>query len=89
MLGENIRRKVVVSGKIEAARHTILAQHFISDDVLAALLQYSPFVPCGLASTFARGYARFFQGDFVSATYILTPLLENSLRHVLVRRQRF
>jgi hypothetical protein len=26
---------------------------------------------------------RFFQGDFVSATYILTPLLENSLRHVL------
>jgi hypothetical protein len=26
---------------------------------------------------------RFFQGDFTSATYILTPLLENSLRYVL------
>lgn len=33
--------------------------------------------------TFSRGFARFFQGDFTSALYILTPLLENSLRHVL------
>ena len=33
--------------------------------------------------TFSRGFARFFHGDFVSGLYILTPLLENSLRHVL------
>jgi hypothetical protein len=81
--GEVIRRKLVASGKIEAARHTIVEQHFISDDVFIALLQYSPFVPSDLVSTFARAYARFFQGDFVSAIYILTPLLENSLRHVM------
>jgi hypothetical protein len=36
-----------------------------------------------LRATFARGFLQFFQGDFVGATYILTPLLENSLRHVL------
>src|SRR4029077_18984224 len=30
-----------------------------------------------------RAFLRFFQGDFASAVYILTPLLENSLRHVL------
>ncbi len=29
------------------------------------------------------GFTRFFQGDFVSAIYILTPLLESSLRHIL------
>lgn len=80
---ESIRRKVVASGKIEAARHTILDQHFISDDVLAALLQYSPFIPSDVVATFARGFMRFFQGDFASATYILTPLLENSLRYIL------
>jgi hypothetical protein len=33
--------------------------------------------------TFSIGFTRLFQGDFVSATYILTPLLESSLRHVL------
>lgn len=55
----------------------------MTDDLLAALLQFSPFVPADLLKTFSRGFARFFQGDFVSATYILTPLLENSLRYVL------
>jgi len=80
---EGIRRKLVASGQIEAARQTILQQHFISDDIFASLLQYSPFVPSDLVNTFARAFTRFFQGDFVSATYILTPLLENSLRYVL------
>lgn len=80
---ESLRRKLVASGQIEVARQAILGQHFISDEVLAALLQYSPFVPSDLIYTFAKGYARFFQGDFVSAIYILTPLLENSLRYVL------
>ncbi len=80
---EGIRRTIVAFGRIEAARTGIAGRHFISDDVLSPLLQYSPFVPPDLVQTFARGYGRFFQGDFVSATYILTPLLENSLRHVL------
>jgi hypothetical protein len=80
---ESIRRNLVVSGKFEAARQTILDRHYLSDDVFASLLQYSPFVPPELVGTFARGFTCFFQGDFVSATYILTPLLENSLRHVL------
>ncbi len=80
---ESIRRKMVALGKIEVARHAILEQHFISDDVLTMLLHLSPFVPPDLIETFARGFARYFQGDFVSATYILTPLLENSLRHLL------
>ena len=80
---EVIRRKLVASGQIEATRRTIVEQHLISDDIFVALLQYSPFVPSDLVGTFARAYVRFFQGDFVSAIYILTPLLENSLRHVM------
>lgn len=80
---EVFRRNLVASGIIETARHTIIRKHFISDDVLISLLQYSPFVPHDLVGTFARAYTRFFQGDFVSATYILTPLLESLLRHVM------
>ena len=81
--GEGIRRRLIAFGQIDPARRTIMEEHYLSDDVFVALLQYSPFVPADLLETFARGFARFFQGDFVSAAYILTPLLENSLRHVL------
>jgi len=80
---ESIRRHVAALGSIETARHAINAQHFISEEVSASLLRHSPFVPAYQLMTFSRGFARFFQGDFISAIYILTPLLENSLRHVL------
>jgi hypothetical protein len=80
---ESIRRNYVAFGKIDVARRTINQHHYLSDDVFSALIQHSPFVPHDLVATFARGFARFFRGDFVSALYILTPLLENSLRHVL------
>jgi hypothetical protein len=80
---EGIRRHITAAGPIEAARQAILNEHFISEDVFAALLQHSAFVPTELILTFSVGFTRFFQGDFISALYVLTPLLENSLRYVL------
>ena len=80
---EAIRRNLVAFGQIDVARRAISDQHYLSDDLFASLLQYSPFVPQDLLATFSRGFGRFFRGDFVSATYILTPMLENSLRHAL------
>lgn len=80
---ESIRRHISVAGPIMAARQLILNEHFVSEDVFATLLQHSGFVPRELVLTFATGFSRFFQGDFISALYILTPLLENSLRYVL------
>jgi hypothetical protein len=80
---ERLRRQIAVASALEPARQVIFQQHHISDDVFAELLHNSPFVPLDLMSTYARGFSRFFQGDFVSALYILTPLLEASLRYVL------
>ncbi len=80
---EDIRRRITASGHIEAARHVIARDHFLSVDIFARILVHSPFVPNDLVRTFSHGFLRFFQGDFVSGLYILTPLLENSLRHVL------
>jgi len=80
---EEIRRQVLVRGSIEAARFSINAQHYIDEETVLPLLQHSQFVADYQLRTYAKGIARFFQGDFVSATYVLTPLLENSLRHVL------
>jgi hypothetical protein len=84
---EAIRRNLVAV-QIEVARQAIMEQHFLPEETLAALLQHSPFVPPELIATFSRAFLRFFQGDFASAVYILTPLVENSLRHVLKQRGR-
>jgi hypothetical protein len=43
----------------------------------------SPFVPSSHAYTYALGFARFMQGDFVSAGHLLVPQLEHSIRYVL------
>jgi hypothetical protein len=80
---DGFRRQVTAFGQIEAARQNIMRDHFLSEDAFTHLHAYSAFVPNDLVRTFSRGFLRFFQGDFVSALYILTPLLENSLRHVL------
>jgi hypothetical protein len=80
---EDIRRQLTASGQIEIARQTIMAEHFLSDETFIALLSHSPFVPRGVVRTYSRGFLRFFQGDYIGALYILTPQLENSIRHVL------
>lgn len=79
---ERIRRNLVAF-EIEIARRCINDKHYISTDVFVRILEFSFVVPPDLIWTFSCGFERFFRGDFVSATYILTPLLENSLRHVL------
>jgi hypothetical protein len=80
---EDIRRRIAAMGAIEIARQVIARDHFLSDDLFTRMLVYSPFVPSDLVMTYSHGFLRFFQGDFVSSLYILTPLLESSLRHVL------
>jgi hypothetical protein len=80
---EGLRRSLVAFGQIETARLTVIEKHYLTEDDLASLLEHSAFVPSDLVRTFSRAFVRYFQGDFVSASYILIPLLENSLRHLL------
>ncbi len=80
---ESIRRTVFAKGQIHVARHHIAERFYIGDDTFHFLFQHSPFVPHDLLGTYSRGFARFFAGDYTSALYVLTPMLENSLRTVL------
>lgn len=80
---ESHRRAVVASGAIEPARQVIIGHHYLSEDFLARILACSPFIEPGQLLTYTRGFGRMFQGDYISATYTLIPLLENSIRYVL------
>lgn len=83
---ERIRRQIYAAGDIQTARMLINEHYFVTDETFSALLRYSGFVPKELIRTYSRGFLRFFQGDLVSGLYILTPLLEASIRHVLKGR---
>ena len=79
---ESVRRNVI-STAIEIARRNIMARHFLPEDMLLSILRHSAFVPHELVATYGKGFLRFFQGDFTSALYTLTSVLEASLRHFL------
>lgn len=83
---ERIRREIFAASEIHTARRIINENHFVSDDTFIAILKYSGFVPDNLVRTYSRGFRRFMQGDAVSGVYILTPLLEASIRHILKGR---
>lgn len=80
---EAFRRQVTVSGAIEPARLLIMAEHLLHTQHFLTLAGMSPFVPYEHTEIYARGFAWFFGGDFISALHVLVPQLENSLRYVL------
>ena len=73
-----------VQGFIEPARRTLLGRFSVEERHLVPITHTTPFVPPGHGNVFSLGFARMFQGDYVSAAHILFPQLENSLRHMLV-----
>lgn len=83
MQAEGVRRGIAARGAIDVARLVIMAEHRVSEEVLLNLVRHSPAIPLNLVHTTARGFTRWFQGDMISALYILTPMLEGILRHLL------
>lgn len=80
---ESLRRQLLVQGQVEPLRRMINDRCYLRRGTFIQLLQYSPFVPPDCLGTYSQGFARFFEGDFISALYILVPMLENSLRYIL------
>lgn len=80
---ESLHRSLVVQGKIEPARRYIGAHHPLSQRHFEPIVRRSWLVPPGHRATMTLGFARFMQGDFISATYLLIPQLENCFRHFL------
>lgn len=80
---ESHRRQIMVSGQLNPVRYLIQSVTTITPDDFMVICNHSPFVPEGYEAVFALGFARFFQGDMISAANILIPMLENSLRYVL------
>ena len=77
------RRIYAVHGSINVARAMISSRYNVSRDLIFDLFGVSPTVPPHLRETLSIGFEKYFTGDMVSAAYILTPLLEGMIRHIL------
>nr|WP_314901580.1 DUF4209 domain-containing protein [uncultured Deefgea sp.] len=77
---------ISAEGLIKPACITISRYQNINEQNLEPIVSQSAFVPPGHESIFALGFARFIQGDMISAVHLLVPQLENSLRYVLKNR---
>ena len=80
---ESLYRSIVVQGKIEPARRYIVSYHPLSNRHFQEIVSRSWLIPPAHRPLFALGFARFMQGDFAGATYLLIPQLEHCLRHAL------
>jgi hypothetical protein len=80
---ESFRRAVLVANCIEPARLLIGGIVQIEERHFNPIVWQSGFVPETQAPIWALGFARFFQGDFISAAHLVVPQLEPSLRYIL------
>lgn len=76
-------RHITMLGQIEPARQAVVASFPLQERHFVPIATFSAFVPASHRHIFAMGFARLWQGDYVTAGHLLIPQLENSLRHVL------
>ncbi len=78
-------QSIAAVGLIEPARLQILRDHFVRVEDLLPLVANNPFVPEGREGLYAHGLHAGLEGNFVVATHILVPQIENSIRHALTQ----
>jgi len=79
----DIHYHISVESFIKPACAEMSRNHPFNDRHFIPITGNSAFVPHGQEAIFALGFARFVQGDMISACHLLIPQLENSLRYVL------
>lgn len=71
---------------IEPVRQQIESEHALQRRDLAFLVTNSPFVSPGREGIYLRGLLAGFKGDWLVATHLLVPQVENSVRVLLEER---
>jgi Domain of unknown function (DUF4209) len=70
---------------IDNTRRYFLTEHNPSPRDFYEIVSHNPFVPPGREDFYAQGFLSGLQGDFLAASHILVPQIENSIRYVLNR----
>jgi hypothetical protein len=76
-------RSLTVQAMLNPARSEILVAHTIDRQELAALIQFSPWIPPGHAESVVRALIAGFHGDMLVAGHLVPPQLEAMVRHIV------
>jgi hypothetical protein len=84
---QDLRRTRVAEafGFIDPARDQIVHEHVITSQPFLRLASLSEFIPASRESIWAMGLQAGMTGDFLTATHLLVPQVEHSIRTLLVR----
>lgn len=74
---------LVVQGQIIPAMHLLGLEHRFVEGDFVELARSSPLVPKARAALVGKGLFAGFDGDMITAVHLLTPQLENLVRHHL------
>jgi hypothetical protein len=77
---EGIRIGILVGSTLEPIREKLTSENKISLNLLQVIASISPFVPAGTEHIFARGIHSFLHADYLVASALMTPYLEQGLR---------
>jgi len=81
-----LSRLVHTLGYLELAKEQINLEHNIRLRDMLPFVANNPLVPPGREMIYARGLLAGLTGDMLVAAHLLVPQLENSIRHLLIRR---
>ena len=79
-------RGFITQGLIEPVRHQIISEHNVQIRDFYPIVKNSPFVPEDREQLFAHGLHAGLMGDYLMATHLLLPQVENSIRYLLEQR---
>ena len=77
---EGIRVGLAVGATLEPIREKLTSENKVSVDLLQAIASVSPFVPENTEHIVARGMHCFLHGDYLVASALMVPYLEQGLR---------
>ena len=82
-----LQYQVNVMGFIEPIRRQIIREHNLTLNDFVEITHYNPFVRPGREIIYAKGLLYGFRGEFLEATCLLIPQLEDSIKFILENRE--
>lgn len=76
-----IGHQIFINGVFEPARHILSQEHGLTLSTFSNLVEHSPIIKPEFKEIFNLGFYRLWQGDYISASYILIPQMEGMIRH--------
>ncbi|EPF6130389.1 hypothetical protein RAG00_15035 [Klebsiella variicola subsp. variicola] len=76
-----INHQIFINSVFEPARYIIFQEHGLTLSTFIKLVSYSPIIKPEFKDIFNLGFYRLWQGDYISASYILIPQMEGIIRH--------